>query len=116
MLYEFKLGYNTVKTTKNISSAKGEGTIDYSYQKVEEILLKLQEYWLSGKVGRLKTMDSQAVLQLIEANLASSIQRVSGELSISVWLITFVTSAKAYTATKLCLTLSKYYKTYDSVL
>ena len=46
---------------------------------VEEISLNLQEYLL---VGRSLTMDSKVMLQAIEANLASSIQRVSGEVSI----------------------------------
>ena len=30
MLYEFKLGHNTAKATKNICFMKGEGTVDQS--------------------------------------------------------------------------------------
>ena len=30
ILYKFKLGYNTQKTTKNIFCAKGEGAVDCS--------------------------------------------------------------------------------------
>ena len=49
---------------------------------VQEILLSLQEPWWSGK-GKPKRVGSEVMLQTIEANLASSTQRVSGELSIS---------------------------------
>ena len=40
-------------------------------------------------------MDPEAELQAREANPASSTQRVSGELRISVWIITFMAVAKA---------------------
>ena len=30
MLYKFKLGHNATEATKNICSAKGEGTVDHS--------------------------------------------------------------------------------------
>ena len=48
MLYKFKQGYNTKEATKNICYVKDEGAINN--QMVHEILLRLQEPWLSIKV------------------------------------------------------------------
>ena len=39
MLYQFQLGHNTMKTTKNICSMKGKDTVDHSNHMVCEILL-----------------------------------------------------------------------------
>ena len=56
-------------------------------------------------------MDSEAVPQAIEDNLANSTQRVSHS---PVWFVTFATFAKAFGVAKLCLMLVKYCKTFDS--
>ena len=85
MLYKFKLSYDTVEATKNVCYAKDEGTVDPStmtrWFKIFQLgckNLNNQARW-----SRSKTMDSEAVPQAIEVNLASSTQRVSGKLIIS---------------------------------
>ena len=64
---------------------KGEGTVDHS------AIIRWFKKSCSGykmlnnqeRLGRPKTIDSEAMLQDKEANLANSNQRVSGELEIS---------------------------------
>ena len=78
---EFELDYNAAaEATKNIYCSKNEGTVDDRGSK--------NFTWVTRSTRisnwrRTKTVDSEAVLQSIEANLASSTRRVSGELSIS---------------------------------
>ena len=83
MLYEFKLGHNAAEESKNICCAKSKETADDS----------IGSWWLkkflSGfmnlhqiRSGRNKSVDSEAVLQVIDPNLACRIQGVSGEFSI----------------------------------
>ena len=60
--------------------------------------------------GMPKPMDSEALLQSIQANSASSTQRVSGELSISE----SITSVKVFWTAKLYFTLPKDCKTFDT--
>ena len=84
MLYEFKLGCNFIEVTKNIS-AKVKVTVDHClvtrwFKKFCLVCKNLDD---QAKSGRPKTVDSEAVLQPIEANLVSSTQRVSSELDIS---------------------------------
>ena len=85
MLYESKLGHNIVEATKNICCAKGEGAVDHStitrWFKKFCSSSKNQDH--QAKPGRPNSMDSEAMLQVIEANLVSSIWRVSGKLDIS---------------------------------
>ena len=50
---------------------------------VQEILLGLKNLDDQARSGRPKSVDSKAVLQAIEENMVSNIQRVSGELGIS---------------------------------
>ena len=78
---------------------------------VKEILLGLQEPHQSGNVKY-----SKAALQAIETNPVSCTQRVSGELAFHslMSLVSFITTAKASGAAKLCLMLPKYCKTFDS--
>ena len=47
---KFELGHNTVKATKKICYAKGEGAIDHRKQIVQEISLVLQKPQQSGKI------------------------------------------------------------------
>ena len=51
MLYEFELGHNITKISKNICCVKkkGWGTVDHSNQMIQEILCGLQEPSQSGK-------------------------------------------------------------------
>ena len=62
MLYKFRLSNDTVETTKTFAMWKS-----LSYQ---------------ARSQRFKTVDSEAMLPAIEANLASSTQRESNKLSI----------------------------------
>ena len=77
MFHEFKLRDNTAKVVKNISYGKFErrSYLQYSKQMAEETSFGLQESWWSGK-----TVDSEAMLWVIMANLAISTRRVSGGL------------------------------------
>ena len=73
--------------TKNISCVKSEGIDDHS-----TVTRWLQNFTHSvcknlddqTRSGRPKNIDSEAVLKAIETNLASSTQRVSGKLVISL--------------------------------
>ena len=102
MLYEFKLGHNTVEATKNICYTKGEGTVDFDtvYRWFKKFCLGCKNFNDQVRSGRSKTVDSK----VREANLGSSIQRVSGEFGIS-----------QFSAVKLWLMLPKYCKTFDSL-
>ena len=70
-----------METTKKISWEKDEGAFDYSSQIVEEFLLELHEAQQSRSC-RPKSVDSKTLFLAIEVYKASSIQRVSGKLSI----------------------------------
>ena len=79
MLYKFKLGHNTLKTTKNICYANGEVAVDHS----------TISRWLKIFCSDYKNLDDQAksvfeaVLQVIGANPLSSTESVSGKVDIS---------------------------------
>ena len=85
ILYEFKLGHNIKEASKNIYCIKGKRAVDHStitwwFKKFCFCDKKLDNQTRSG---RPKIVNSKTVLQTITANLMNSIQRVSGELSIS---------------------------------
>ena len=74
-----------VEATKNICCAKGEDTVDYRtvikwVKKFHSCCKNLENQTRSS---RPKTVDSEPVLQAIEANPASSIRRISSKLGIS---------------------------------
>ena len=73
MLYELKMGHDTAEATKDICGVKGE----------DAVTRWLKNFNDQSRSGRSKTVESKAVLQPIEANLASSTRRVSGELGTS---------------------------------
>ena len=116
MLNEFKLVHNAAEATKNICCVKGEGTVDYNTvtRWFKKFCLGYKNCNDQVRLGRPKTMDSEDLLQAIEANLVSSTWSVSGKFRISQWFITFITSAKAPRAIKLGFTLLKYCKTFDT--
>ena len=85
MLYEFKMGYNVVKATRNICDARDKGSVDHS-----KIIRWLKKFWMGCKnlsdqtrSGRPNTVDSEAVIQAIQTNLVSRTLTVSDELCIS---------------------------------
>ena len=81
-LYEFKLDQNVAEANKNICCIKDESAVDHS-----TIIKWFKTFCLGSnnftRSVRPKIVDYVATLWVIEANLASSTQRVSGELSIS---------------------------------
>ena len=85
MLYEFKLGHNTAKATKNIHSVKAEVAVDHStiVRWFKKFHLGCKNFSNQASSGRPKTMNSKAVSHVIMGNLESSTWRVSGEFSIS---------------------------------
>ena len=83
MFYEFRLDHSITEATKNICGAKGEGAVDYStitrlFKKFQSCCKNIDNQEMSGSP---QTVDCKAVLQTIESNLVSSMQRISGELS-----------------------------------
>ena len=84
MLYKFKLGYNTLETTKNIFCAKGEGTNDHTVSRwFKKFCSDCKNHNKQPSSGRNKTVDFKIGLKGIEANPASSTQRVLSEFGIS---------------------------------
>ena len=75
---------NAMEASKNICYTKGEGVLDHS------IVTRWSKKFCSGcknlndqaKSGRPKTMDSEIMLQAIEANPVSSTHRVPSEFGI----------------------------------
>ena len=73
MLYEFKLGHNITEASKSICCVKGENTVNYI------TVTRWFKNFCSGcknldneaKLGRPESIDSEPVLQVIVANLAS---------------------------------------------
>ena len=114
ILNEFYPSHNAAETTRNICCAKGKTAFNYSNQMVKEILLGLPEP--SQRVWP-KTVDSEAMLEAIEANLLSSAQRISGELRISQSsLVSHLHNLnKCIWNCKLFLALPKYCKTFESL-
>ena len=85
MLYEFKLCRNVMETIKNICCVKRESTVDHItvIRWFKKFSLGCKNLHDQARPGRAQTIDSKAILQTIEANMASSTWRVSGKLDIS---------------------------------
>ena len=73
MLFKFEVGPNITETTKNIC-VKGKGTVDYSTvtRCVKKFCSGYKNFDNMRKSDRPNSMDSEAMLQTIEANLVSS--------------------------------------------
>ena len=90
MLYEFELGPNATKTTKNNYRVKDESPVDQRTVNrwLKKFRLSDRNLEDQARSGRPTTVDFEAMLQTIEANSVISIRRVSGELGISqVWVV-----------------------------
>ena len=115
-LYNFKLVYKIAEATKNIFYAKGENAVDHS------IVIKcLKKFWSGCKILKqglvgLKPLISRpcskSKRQICRVTLWE--HQVTSSSHSSVWFITFMASAKASGAAELCLTMLKYFKTFDS--
>ena len=71
MLYEFEMDHNAAEVTKNICCAKSEGAIDHDsvssgFKKFCSVYKTLDDQKMSG---RPKVIDTEAVLQTIEATI-----------------------------------------------
>ena len=77
-------GHNDLETTKNICCVKDEGAVDHATvtRWLQSFCSGCKNLDNQAKSGRPKTVNPGAVLQAIEANTASSTQRVSSELSL----------------------------------
>ena len=83
---KFELGHSPANTTKNICYAKIEGKVDHCtvtrwFKKFPSGCKKLVDH---SRLSRSKSVESNVVLQILEANPVSSARRVSGELDISL--------------------------------
>ena len=78
LLYEFELGHNAAEVTKNICCAKGEGRVDQSTitRRSKKFYFGCKNFDDRARSDRPKTMDSEDLLQAIEANLPGSTCRV----------------------------------------
>ena len=81
----FKLDYNTADSTKNICIGKVKDAIDHStvIRGFKTFCSGYKNLHDKASLVRLKTLDSEAVLQVIEANLVGSTRRISGKHDIS---------------------------------
>ena len=85
MLYEFKVGNNTVKATKSICCVKIEGGVDGSTvtKWFKKFCLGYKNLIDHARSYSPKTMDSEVMLRARKANLESSTQKISGRVTIS---------------------------------
>ena len=85
MFYQFELSYSAAESTKNINCAIGDSTVDHSRvtKESKKFPSGCKNHDDQARYGRPKSVDSGAVLQTLEANLASCNRRVSGEFGIS---------------------------------
>ena len=70
MLYEFKMGYNTAKATKDICCVKDNGTVDNNTisRWFEKFCSGGMDFDNQAKLGRSKTVDFETILKALEAN------------------------------------------------
>ena len=85
MFYEFEFDHNAAaEAMKNTDCVKGEDAVDFIsvtrwFKKFRSGCKNRDD---QAKTDRSKMMDSEAVLQITEANPVTSILRVSSELDI----------------------------------
>ena len=79
VLYKFEMGHNVAEAIKIICCTNGERTVTRWFKK---FCLGCKNLNDPVKLDKPKTVDSETVLQAIEANLSSSTLRVSGELGM----------------------------------
>ena len=91
-------------------TVKDEGTVDHSTvtRWFKKFYLGCKNYDDQGRSGRIKTMDSEALPQAIEANPE---YQLSLESHRPMWFVTSMTLAKTSGPAELCLMLPKYWLT-----
>ena len=115
MLHKFELRHNATDATQNFSCVKRKGIVDDS-----TVTWWFKKFCLDCKnlsnQASPKSMDSEAMHQSIGSHLVSSIRRVSGELSLSFINVVhcLYNLCKSIIAAKVCFTLPKCSKTFDS--
>ena len=113
MLYKLSHGSN-----QNICCAKDEDTVNHHAltRWFKKFFSGCKNLYNQASASRSKGEDSEVVLQDMETNLASSTQRVSGEIGSNSpgSFVTSTTSGKVSQAAELCPTLPRYHKTFDS--
>ena len=85
MLYELRLGHNTMEATKNICYVKDEGPIDHNTvtRSVEKFCLGCKNFNDQTRLDQAKTVNSETVLGQ-SSELHSSLASHS-----PVWFVTF---------------------------
>ena len=118
ILYKFKLGHNTMETTKNIRCVKGEeadnhSTITRQLKKIVQIARTsmIRQSQVSLKIWIPKPC-SKPLMQIRQVAL----REYQAGLSFHslVWFVTFTPSAKSSRTAELFLRLPKYSKTFNS--
>ena len=112
MPYELKHGHNATEATKTFVVQKGVGGVDHStvwlkkFHSGSKNLDDKASFGRNGEFrGRTATQIRQVALQDYRASWASH---------SSVRFVSYVTLAKESKTAELCLTLPKYWKTFDS--
>ena len=98
MLYEFELDHNVVEETKNICWVKGVCAVDYS------TITRWSKKFCSGwknlnnqtRSGRPKTVDSEVVFQIIEANLVDRHRHDLGKSKCNCRIVFYITFTLHY--------------------
>ena len=85
MFFKFKLNHHASESAKNICGTKVKGAVDLSTvtKWFKKFFFGYKNFKDQVMSGRLKTINLEAVFKAIEANLASTTKRVSGEHGIS---------------------------------
>ena len=111
MPYKFECGHNATEATE--SCTKGEGTVDHNTvtRWFKKVCLSCKNLDDQARLGRLEKVAFETMLQATEVNQASNTHKVPDDLDVIVWCAPFKTLTKT---AKLCLTLSKYCKTFNS--
>lgn len=85
LLYEFQLGHNVADAIRNIHRAKGEAVLKKSvaYRWFKKFGGGVTDIKDQPRAGRPKTLDPEALREVIEADTSKSVRRLSSELAIS---------------------------------
>ena len=102
MLYKLELDINTAEITKNNCCVKSENEVDHSTvtRWFKKFHIACRDIDNQARPGRPKSVDSEAMLQAIDINMASSTWRVSVELYILITYWSHKTYTLLYTQTR----------------